>query len=268
MSKGFVWFCQNNKDTDYSRLSIELARTIKKHNKDNQVCVVVDKQSVFESEYVDVMPVLNNDDAEQHNKKFANEYKVFKLTPFTHTIKLEADMIWNSCTDWWWNYLCQHDLVFSVSCLDYKQQRVDDVNYRPFHARNFLPNVYNGMTYFRRSVMANRFFDICESIVKNWKTVREELLKTCLDEEPTTDVVYALAYRLLDPTLENIIDYPWFKFIHNKPAIHQPNFNYDTLNYFYPMRIDDTIYFGGKRITAPLHYFNKNFLEVLDVRTA
>ena len=79
MSKGFVWFCQNNKDTDYTRLSVELARTIKKHNKDNQVCVIVDKQSSFESEYVDVMPVLNNDDAEQHNKKFANEYKVFKL---------------------------------------------------------------------------------------------------------------------------------------------------------------------------------------------
>jgi hypothetical protein len=27
MSKGFLWFCQNNNETDYTKLSIELART-------------------------------------------------------------------------------------------------------------------------------------------------------------------------------------------------------------------------------------------------
>lgn len=267
MSRGFVWFCQNNNDTDYVKLSCELARTIKKHNKDSDVCVIVDKDSVFEDKHVDVIKVLDSDEAEGHNKKFANEYKVFELTPFTHTIKLEADMLWNSRTDWWWNYLCQHNLVFSISCLNYKEQRVDDTTYRPFHARNHLPNLYNGMTYFRRSMFAHTFFRTCESIVKNWKVVKEELLQTCFDSVPTTDVVYALAYRIIDPTMQGIIDYPWFKFIHNKSGIHQRKYDYDTMNYFYPVRVDDNIYFGGKRITAPLHYFNKNFLEVLDVRS-
>lgn len=267
MSKGFVWFCQNTVDTDYSRLSCELARSIKKHNSDNNVCVIVDKNSVFKSEHVDVVKILDNDDAQDDSKKFANEYKVFKMSPFTHTIKLEADMLWNSRTDWWWNYLWQHDLVFSVDCLDYKENLVKDKNYRPFHAKNFLPNLYNGMTYFRRSRFAKQFYDYCEIVVKNWRHVRDELLKTCFDELPTTDIVYAFAYRLLDPTFENLIDYPWFKFIHNKPAIHQAKYNYDPVNYFYPMRINDDIFFGGRRLTAPLHYFDKNFLEVLDDRS-
>ena len=44
MSKGFLWFCQNNDKTDYVKLSIELAKSIKTHNKNNSVCVITDKK--------------------------------------------------------------------------------------------------------------------------------------------------------------------------------------------------------------------------------
>lgn len=267
MSKGFLWFCQNTDLVDYRPLSVELARTIKKHNLENKICVVVDERSVFESEWVDTIKVLNNDEAHGHEKKFANEYKAFHLTPYTHTIKLEADMLWNSCTDWWWHYLCQHDMVFSTDCLNYKEERVFDPVYRPFHGDNYLPNIYNGMTYFRRSAWSKQFFDTCGIIVKNWSTVTELLLKKCFDTEPSTDVVYALAYRLLDPTQERLIDYPWFKFIHNKPSIHQKKYQYDPQNYYYPLRIDDNVFFGGRRLSSPLHYFYKDFLEVIDARS-
>ena len=43
-----------------------------------------------------------------------------QLSPFTHTIKLEADMLFTQNTDWWWNYLWQHDQVFSYHCRNYK----------------------------------------------------------------------------------------------------------------------------------------------------
>ena len=267
MSKGFVWLCQNNTHTDYTKLSMELARTIKKHNKENKICVVADKDSVFESEYVDTVMVLQQDEAAGHIKKFANEYKVFALSPFTHTIKLEADMLWTTNTDWWWNYLWQHDLVFSLHCLDYKQNVVKDTVYRSSHSINFLPNLYNGMTYFRKSKRAKQFFDICKCIVQNWQMVQEQILRQCFDQDPTTDVVYALAYRLLDPTNEQLIDYEWFKFIHNKPSIHQKKYKYDPANYYYPCRINDDVIFGGRKITAPLHYFYKDFVEVLNDRS-
>lgn len=267
MSKGFVWFCQNNKDTDYIKLSIELARTLKKHNRQNLICVIVDKKSIFQSEYVDHLKVLRQDESSNHVKKFANEYKVFDLSPFKHTIKLEADMLWNANTDWWWNYLCQHDLVFSVDCLDYKQQIIRDNIYRPYHGDNFLPNIYNGMTYFRKSIRAKKFYELCKDITQHWDVVKEEILKKCFDDEPTTDIVYALAYRLLDPINQHLINYEWFKFIHNKPSIHQTRYTYEPTNYYYPVRINDEIFFGGKKITAPLHYFYKDFLEVLNVRS-
>ena len=93
-----------------------------------------------------------------------------------------------------------------------------------------------------------------------------ELLKQCFDDEPTTDVVYALAYRILDPMGEQMINYPWFKFVHNKPSIHQTKYNYNILNYYYPVQSEDGLYFGGRKVIAPLHYYYKNFLEVLDAR--
>ena len=59
MSKGFLWFAQNNDSTDYVDLSIKLAQSIKHHNRENKICVVTDEKSKFQSEHVDVVKVLS-----------------------------------------------------------------------------------------------------------------------------------------------------------------------------------------------------------------
>ena len=92
MSKGFLWFAQNNSKTDYVELSIKLAESIKKYNKENKICVGTDKESQFEHKAVDVVKVLGDDNSAKHDVKWANEFKAFSVTPFTHTIKLESDM--------------------------------------------------------------------------------------------------------------------------------------------------------------------------------
>ena len=94
MSRGFLWFAQNNAKTDYVELSIKLAQSIKKYNYHNKVCVVTDKESKIESKHVDHVKVLKEDLSETHSMKWANEFKAFAITPFTHTIKIEADMAW------------------------------------------------------------------------------------------------------------------------------------------------------------------------------
>ena len=96
-------------------------------NKENKVCVVTDKQSKFSHKSVDVVKVLGDDKSAGHDVKWANEFKAFQLSPFTHTIKLEADMLWTQNTDWWWYYLWQHDLVFAVDCKNYKDQKAKTV---------------------------------------------------------------------------------------------------------------------------------------------
>ena len=258
MSKGFLWFAQNNSKTDYVELSIKLAKSIKHWNKESKICVITDKKSAFTNPAVDIIKVLQNDDSADHAVKWANEYKAFKITPFTHTIKLEADMLWTTNTDWWWNYLWQNNLVFSVNCRNYKDLVVSNTPYRDLFVKNHLPNIYNGLMYFRKSKWAQQFFQTAEYICKNWQNVKTNMLKNCHDQYPSTDVVFALAYRLIDPTNKHLIDYEWFKFLHHKPAVNNLIRTKDQNNYLYPNQAGENIYLGEKRLSRVWHYHNKD----------
>ena len=266
MSKGYLWFSQNNADIDYSAISCRLAKSIKKFNNDNAVCVIVDEDSIFASEYVDKIIVLKKDDSKNHSTKFSNEYKAFALSPFTHTIKLEADMLFSANTDGWWDQLCQHDLVFSINCRNYLDEVIVDSTYRKLFLRNNLPNIYNGLTYFRRSQRAMQFFELCKDITQNWEYARDNLLINCHDSYPTTDVVYALAYRIMDPLQQQLIDYPWFKFLHSKPAINKIFHTVDQNNYLNPIVLSDRIYLGGKRLGRIWHYHDKKTKDLANER--
>ena len=263
MSKGFLWFAQNNDKTDYVELSIKLANSIKRFNKKNYVCVITDAKSKFENKAIDIIKVLRQDDSAEHNIKWANEWKAFDMTPFTHTIKLEADMLWTTNTDWWWYHLWQNDLVFSVDCKNYRDQTIKDTTYRQIFIKNQLPNIYNGLMYFRKSKQAQKFFKFAEYITKNWTKVKTTMLIDCHDKYPSTDVVFALAYRMLDPTNKKLIDYEWFKFIHHKPAIHNLTNVRDHNQYLYPNKTGDAVYLGERRLSRVWHYFDKE----LNVRT-
>ena len=264
MSKGFLWFAQNNDTTDYVELSIRLAESIKLWNRENKICVITDAKSKFEHKAVDLVKVLAHDDSEEHKVKWANEYKAFNVTPFTHTIKLESDMLWTMNTDWWWHHLWQHDLVFSVDCRNYKDNIVKTTPYRNLFTRNCLPNIYNGLMYFRKSKWAQRFFNTAKHITKNWDLVRRDVLINCHDEFPSTDVVFGLAYRMIDPTNTGLIDYEWFKFLHHKPAVNGLDHVKDQNNYLFPNKNSEAYYLGDKRVSRVWHYHEKD----LNVRTS
>ena len=257
MSKGFLWFAQNNDTTDYVELSIRLAKSIKKWNRENSVCVITDEKSKFEHEAVDVVQVLEEDDASEHKIKWANEHKACWWTPFEYTIKLEADVLWTANTDWWWYHLWQHDLVFSVDCRNYKDQVVKETPYRNLFKRNHLPNIYNGLMYFRKSERSKKFFELAEQITYKWNEVKEHMLINCHDTYPSTDVVFALAYRILDPTNQHLIDYEWFKFLHHKPGVNNLDWVKDQNNFLFPNKSGDAYYLGERRVSRPWHYFDK-----------
>ena len=69
--------------------------------------------------------------------------------------------------------------------------------YRRLFDDNNLPDVYNAITYWRRSQTAQEFFLLVRNIFENWKDY-SRLLKLP-DEEPSTDVVYAMAAVIMGP---------------------------------------------------------------------
>ena len=151
----------------------------------------------------------------------------------------------------------QHDLVFSVDCFDYRSNVIKETPYRRIFARNNLPNIYNGLMYFRRSKKAQQFYNTALDIVTNWKEVQSNMLINCHDEYPSTDVVFALAYRIMDPTSHGLIDYDWFKFIHHKPGVNGTMRTKNQNEYLYPNRTGDSVYIGETRVSRVWHYHDK-----------
>ena len=111
--------------------------------------------------------------------------------------------------------------------------------------------------YFRRSAKVQKFYETAEHIVKNWKEVRTQMLITCHDEYPSTDVVFALAYRMMDPTSQGLIDYDWFKFIHHKSGVNNITRAKDQNEYLYPNKSGDAVYIGETRVSRVWHYNDK-----------
>ena len=260
--KGFVWYAINSK-TDYCQLSKYLAESIKNSGTEGKVAVITDaegREKLKDDKNID--HILEVDIAKSSDdSNFLPEFDVFSLTPFTHTIKLEADMFITQNISWWWYHLCQHDLVFSHDCLDYKENKVTDFLHRKLFLQNNLPNIYNGLSYFRHSQKANSFYMLCRKIGRNWEYVRENLLKNCNDRYPTTDVVYAMAAKLFDPLRRDMVVYDFFRMIHYKNRINNTDDLTDIVSKHLPFKDSQKLIVGQHAITKPMHYHHKDFVE-------
>jgi hypothetical protein len=91
-------------------------------------------------------------------------------------------------------------------------------------------------------------------------------LINCHDAEPTTDVVYALANKMLDPLQENKIEYEWFNFVHNKNNVNGLDPVYNNNKFLQTYRVGDAVYLGGYRQSRVWHYYEKDTMEQLDAR--
>lgn len=222
--RGFLTFAQNT-EVDYLQLAYVQAMAVKLTMPGSRYAVIVDKQTMEKvtdqhRQVFDYVIELPEDHAEKEHWKLSNEWQVFYLTPFKETIKLESDLVFTRSIDHWWTAFRLRDIVLSTGCRDYLQRLSSNRTYRRVFDDNELPDVYNGLMYFRYSQPAAEFFWYAEQIFKNWDYVRDNLLKNCRDESPTTDVVYALTAKILGVERCTLSSIDYINFVHMKPAIN------------------------------------------------
>lgn len=128
---------------------------------------------------------------------YANDWQMFKISPYRQTIKLEADMLCCSPIDHWWTLFEHRDVVISQGCRTIYDQPSTSRKYRKLFDANNLPDVYNAITYWRLSKTAQEFFNIVRDIFTNYSQYKS-LLKFP-EDEPSTDVVYAMAAMIIGP---------------------------------------------------------------------
>jgi hypothetical protein len=142
---------------------------------------------------VDMLP--NGDQGGWHN-----DWQMFQLSPYRQTVKLEADMICASPFDHWWTMFENRDVVVSQGARDFYGNLARSRAYRKVFDQNNLPDVYNAITYWRLSATAQTFFHLVRDIFQNW-TEYKKIIKFA-EEQASTDLVYAMAAKILGP--ENV----------------------------------------------------------------
>lgn len=263
--QGFVTFAQNTDTVDYLELAYVQALNIKATQKDSRYAVIVDSATrekindnhrhVFD--YIIDLPGDYNDPAS--TRKFANEWQVFWLTPFKETIKLEADLLFTRSIDHWWTAFRLRNVCLSTGCKNYLGLNSTIRKYRELFDANNLPDVYNGLMYFRFSQEAKNFFEAARYIQDNWEYVRAGL-KRCVEDTPSTDVLYALAAIMVGPDTCTMPSMDFLNFVHLKPAINGVEESTPVTDRLLTEFDAGMIRINNVNQLQPLHYFEKDFV--------
>jgi hypothetical protein len=263
---GFLTFAQNNSNTDYLKLAYAQACNFKSIHPGMKYAVIVDKQTSNQittscREVFDYILELEHDYNNTGNEwKFANECQAFALTPFKETIKIESDLLLTRPIDHWLTAFRLKDLVLSFGCKNYRQQKSDKRTYRKFFDDNELPDVYNGLMYFRYSLFAQRFFNTAKQILDNWDHLKIHVFKNCREETPSTDVLYSITAKILGVENCTLPSMDFINFVHMKPSIQ----DWSEVGDWQQMTIVEhdghMIRIHNLNQYDPIHYYSKSFI--------
>lgn len=261
---GFLTIAQNNNTNNYLNNAYLQALNFKIIHPEIPYAIIIDndtKKLITEKmtkvfDYVIDLPV---DYANNHEIKFANECQVFRLSPFTETIKVESDLLITRSIKHWIYAARLKDVLLSYNCKNYRQNVVVDTVYRDFFLKNNLPNIYNGFMYFRYSRSAAEFFTLAEKILFNWEKISENFIFN-YETTPSTDVLYSvtsLIYGLENCTIPTL-DY--FNFVHMKNGINGWGRNETGWKDDIHFEIDEKmIRVNHMNQYHPFHYYDKTF---------
>jgi uncharacterized pyridoxamine 5'-phosphate oxidase family protein len=257
--QGFVTLAINTDSTDYLRLAYLQALNVKATQRVKEFAVIVDQATLAQvtDKHRAVFDHIIPTNRVEGCGPFANEWHAWWLSPYKETIKLESDLLFTRSIDHWWDAFRLQDVCLSHGCKTYQQTAGTSRQYRQVFDDNQLPDTYNGLMYWRYSETSKQFFTLAKDIFENWDTVKAEL-KNCNDPYPTTDVVYALAAKIMDtPCYNPGLDF--INFVHMKSGMQGWSDTQEWAEYCVHERNADMIRINNINQLHPVHYHVKDF---------
>ncbi len=206
MTRGFVIMAQDTEKVSYTNCAKALELSIKRVMPDANVTIIT----------TDMLP--HGDQAPDSDWKLINDWQVYEASPYDETIKLEADMFIPRDISHWFDILNVQDVVVCSKIRNYKGDISNIRVYRKFIDDNNLPDVYNAITYFKKSDTAEQFFNIVRNVFENWDEYKA-ILKCKSTEEATTDWAYAIACHLIGVEKTLLPKFDELSMIHMKQFI-------------------------------------------------
>ena len=245
-NKGFVIMAQGD---DYVKCANALELSIKNVMPDANITIVTTEMLPYGDQCPNTLWKLQND------------WQVYEASPYEYTIKLEADMFIPRAIDYWFDSLKDRDVVICTRMKNFMQEESSVTFYRRLIVDNNLPNVYNGITYFKKSALAEQFFATTRIIWENWEEFRKTL--QCNTTEPaTTDWVYAIASHIVGVEKTTLPQFEPMSMIHMKKFINNCP-SEDWTKVFTCEILPHTIRVNTIPQLYPFHYHMKHFANVI-----
>lgn len=273
--RGFLTVAQNGKH-DYLRMAYALALSLKASQKEHGYLSVMvtpgtDIPSNYRRVFDEVIEIPWTDSAKEAEWKLQNEWKVYHVSPYEETIKLDGDMLFTSDVSDWWDVMAMSDLSFCHKVRNFRGELATSDYYRETFTSNRLKNVYSAFMFFRYSDFSQAFFETAEDIFNNWKTFFFKYLDESRPDYVSTDLVYALACRVLDIEDDVILPHAVPTFVHMKSRMQdfgEVRIGEDWIRHI-PVSLtpDLSLHVGTYKQVYPLHYHLKEFLTDEMIRT-
>jgi hypothetical protein len=246
MSKGFVIMAQDTEKVKYTKCAEALSKSILHVMPNANITIITS----------DMLPHGNLGG-------FANDWQVYEISPYDETIKLEADMYIPRSIEHWWDVLSVNDVVVSSTIRNFKQEISNVRFYRRFIDDNNLPDVYNAITYFKKSDTARDFFNLVKEIFTNWEEYKK-ILKCNPQEMATTDWVYSLACHIMGIEKTTLPTFTEMSMVHMKQHINKTVSENWTDSFIYEC-LPNQIRVQTVPQQYPFHYYVKNFCDKIIV---
>jgi len=257
MEYGYLIYAQNTKDVNYINCAKLCAKSLKKAMPYCNITLLTDE--VTTCEYFDhVIKLPYGDLAPYSSWKLINDWQVYEASPYTHTIKIEADFYIPYSIDYYWEVLNKKDVVICTNIRNFQQQLSEVKYYRKFITDNKLPDTYNAMTYFKKSSIAENFYKTVRNIFENWGQYKK-ILKCNKNEPATTDWVYSIASHIIGYEYTTMDFFNAFSFVHMKKQINNIFAENWTENLIY--EVNDNFKINSYAQKYPIHYVVKDFCD-------
>jgi hypothetical protein len=256
---GFLTLAINTADIDYLRLAYLQALNIKSTQQIKNCAVIVDQATYQQitDQHRQIFDHIIPTNSVEGQGPFATEWHAWWLSPWRETIKVESDLLFTRDISHWITAFRLHDVCLSHGCRNYKQELSTSRKYRHVFDANRLPDVYNGLMYWRYSEASKKFFDLARQVFENWNDVKQQL-KNCEDEYATTDMVYALVSSIMDTACYNP-GMDFINFVHMKSGIQGWSDDQTWQEYCVHERNADMIRINNINQIHPVHYYDKSY---------
>lgn len=247
-------------DTKYVTCANTLIRSIHRVMPDAKVSIITDNIIEYNNLYDHIIKVDSIVDTTDW--RLADDSLVYHHSPYEYTIKLESDIYLPRSIDYWWDILKDRDLNISTTIRDFRGDISTNDYYRQTFVKSGLPQVYNAITYFKKSETAERFYSLVADIFTNWQEY-SELLVYSTEDRATTDVAYAIAAKIIGVESCTLPTFLEFGMVHMKKQINNLITERWSDELVYEIH-RDTVRINTYPQLYPIHYYNKEFANTID----